>query len=687
MPDRHIVIDRRHQCGEVRINGTSFRCTFRTDWGCRRFGVHPRDLVVEGIGLPHLKFGFAAPWDWILDLDATEMERCLLVRSQGYRTLDNGRVPYMWSRRYLFDDPDMLYEVVDACHLERKEYVIAGPAYGSMDVDPMLARVAFRGDGVSLWWQFRPRPVTALFEDAGRTWTFGFDTAHVEVLVTWSTDPHTVPPEFDCLSGEIGALAVRSDDGAVRVLDQEARHQCLEPGDRLVLPPGEIVATGLAERDGDLARFRPGLWDLAVRRCTPNRVSLGAARFLAMDRLPESGQFPVFKPYLVRGLRSLLERRIFNVVTEDDPAQSYLWGVHTWPRCLSVLALDAFDFTEQAYGYLEFLMDASRRFRPLDGLDHLWDIFTILGHPCGEDRAIDGHAIKLFEAGKFYLRHRGDPFGTKLLAEGYDTLRDWCDWILLHMDSSGRVLDVTEANAWNQGFGVFTQSAAAAGLRLFLALADDAGRPEDRDRFARAVDRLMAGLREGLFGDAANPYFEIPEGIGACFTTYIPHGERPAVDGTRPRRIGLSAYSLAPGFFLQDPQVGLLPPDDRMAAETLDLVLERLGDPFDPRMVRWHMGPSHLGYGQGQLLMALVHAGRTDVFRDRLQALFDVSFREVGDPYLMQEVLARKGNVNRGNKAHLAYFPVLAARLSGFAGGQDGNGFLPDFRVLTTEEA
>ena len=175
MPDRHIVIDRRHQCGEVRINGTSFRCTFRTDWGCRRFGVHPRDLVVEGIGLPHLKFGFAAPWDWILDLDATEMERCLLVRSQGYRTLDNGRVPYMWSRRYLFDDPDMLYEVVDACHLERKEYVIAGPAYGSMDVDPMLARVAFRGDGVSLWWQFRPRPVTALFEDAGRTWTFGFD--------------------------------------------------------------------------------------------------------------------------------------------------------------------------------------------------------------------------------------------------------------------------------------------------------------------------------------------------------------------------------------------------------------------------------------------------------------------------------------------------------------------------------
>jgi hypothetical protein len=88
-----------------------------------------------------------------------------------------------------------------------------------------------------------------------------------------------------------------------------------------------------------------------------------------------------------------------------------------------------------------------------------------------------------------------------------------------------------------------------------------------------------------------------------------------------------------------------------------------------------------MGYGQGQLLMALVHAGRAEEFRHRLQGLFDVSHKEVGDPYLMQEILNRAGFPNRGNKAHLTYFPLLAARLAGFTGIADGNRFVPDLKV------
>ena len=74
--------------------------------------------------------------------------------------------------------------------------------------------------------------------------------------------------------------------------------------------------------------------------------------------------------------------------------------------------------------------------------------------------------------------------------------------------------------------------------------------------------------------------------------------------------------------------------------------------------------------------------GRVEEFRDRLAALFEVSQREVGDPYLMQEVLNRSGRPNRGNKAHCTYYPVLVALLSGIAPqGEPERDFIPDLQV------
>jgi hypothetical protein len=91
-----------------------------------------------------------------------------------------------------------------------------------------------------------------------------------------------------------------------------------------------------------------------------------------------------------------------------------------------------------------------------------------------------------------------------------------------------------------------------------------------------------------------------------------------------------------------------------------------------------------MGYGQGQLLMALIYAGNKEEFQNRLKALFDVSLRETGDIYLMQEVLARAGSPNRGNKAHLTYFPVMAAYLAALAEDRNEgeNRFLPDLMVI-----
>ncbi len=103
---------------------------------------------------------------------------------------------------------------------------------------------------------------------------------------------------------------------------------------------------------------------------------------------------------------------VFGVVPEDDPEQPYLWGTGTWPRCLTVLSLDGFGFHQEAMEYLEFMLDASGQFIPHDGDPHLWDNFHITG-PKLNDRLYDinGHSMKLFEAGKFYLRHRGDAWG------------------------------------------------------------------------------------------------------------------------------------------------------------------------------------------------------------------------------------------------------------------------------------
>jgi len=66
----------------------------------------------------------------------------------------------------------------------------------------------------------------------------------------------------------------------------------------------------------------------------------------------------------------------------------------------------------------------------------------------------------------------------------------------------------------------------------------------------------------------------------------------------------------------------------------------------------------------------------------RLHALFDVSEQEVGDPYLMQEVLDRSGRPNRGNKAQCTYLPILVAYLAGIAPtGETRHDLIPDLRV------
>ncbi len=674
------MIDRRGRRGRVEISGSTFRCTFATDWSTEHRGVHPAACVFNGVPIPCLKFGFAAPWNWILDLDAVETGAGTVVTSQGYRELKGQRIPFMRGRRFFWRDPEMLFESVETRHLKELTYIIYGVAPKAMIVEPRLEHAVYRRDGIDVCWQFDPAPLYGHFNAQAGGWVFEFASGEIDILVQWGTSG-TKFRKFRSISKELEKISVVGPHGR-RCFSARDKHECVEPDESLVLPEGECILSGDAKRPGS------ALMDLGVRRISGEAAEIGASRIFSLDRIVETPSFPMFKPSLVRALRSLKERMVFGVAPEDDPDQIYQWGTGTWPRCFSVISLDRFGFHREAFEYLEFMFDASRQFEPFDGLPHLWDNFYITG-PKINDRLYDinGHSIKLFEAGKFHMRHRDDEWGRRLHEEHYGVLRKWCLWIERHMQPDGTVLDETESNIWAHGYGAFSQAPAAAGVKLFADIAKCAGNNDDAARFHKLALRLMDSLNTRLWGDAANPYWDLGYGNGNCYLSYVPVTPEERNWWNQPvKRIGISCYSLAASYFLQDPDVALLKADDARAAETIDLALKHGGDPFDGRITTWHIRrkEAHMGYGPGQMLQALLFTGRGESFREVLEALFETSRREVGDIYLMQEHLGRIGFPNRGNKAALAYFPFLAAMLAGFDAPEIGDRSrkcLPDLTV------
>ena len=64
---RHLQDIRRRQA-MIEIAGDTFGCRLETDWNGVYRGVYPRFPVFHGMAMPHLKFGPARSWTWLLDL-------------------------------------------------------------------------------------------------------------------------------------------------------------------------------------------------------------------------------------------------------------------------------------------------------------------------------------------------------------------------------------------------------------------------------------------------------------------------------------------------------------------------------------------------------------------------------------------------------------------------------------------
>ncbi len=284
-------IDRRRRRGVAGIEGDTFRCSVETDWNTEHRGVFPRYCEFLGRPMWQLRFGMAAPWDWTLDLDAREHPQGVVVSSQGYRELKLGRVPFLRTRRFFWNAPEMLYEVNQTHHLKDVQYTICCKSAQDMIVDGRLERIVFRRDGVDVCWQFAPAPVFGRHHD-GWGWVLEFDSPTVETLVQWGPAGAAFPT-FRSISHEVRQISVSGPRGN-RSFDAAQKHQCVEPDESVILPDGDVLFTG------EPGAPASSLAELAVRRRTADAIELGAARVFSLGRLAETPSLPMFKPSLVR---------------------------------------------------------------------------------------------------------------------------------------------------------------------------------------------------------------------------------------------------------------------------------------------------------------------------------------------------------------------------------------------------
>ena len=686
-----LVIDAKYsnlieQKAFVRIKGNTFQTELESDW--KAFnpdrGSYPRNWTIYDIYFRDLKFGFNSPWDWIFDLSVYETDKGIVTVSKGYQTVIGGRIPYSKIIRFFWNKPEMLYEVSESFHIDKNKYIINITDSASVYLDSQGSRLCYSSNGIDIWWQFNIRPLKVEF-DRKKGFIFTFDKNRIETLVTWGEKGSYKLKSFLSVSKEVEEIRVSSTKEKSRIYMVNEKHTCIEPDESFQLLMNDYMLTGVDETRNKQIFLKPGLHELAIRKIEQDTIKAGGSTLFSLNSLVESPSTPQVKSFLIRALRSLNDRIIYGIVTEDDPTQGYLWGTGTWPRCYSILCLDYFDLHEEAFNYLEYMLDISKQFIFKDKIAHLWDSFFMTGERRDQTLSlydINGHSIKLFEAGKFYLNHRNDQYGRKILENHYETLKEWCLWIELHINDKGLILDCTESNIWSMGYGVFTQSPAIAGIKLFTEIAKDKNMRADVDHFTKTVERLVNGMDNYLYGDCENEFLNIPEGAGMAYITSLP-SNIPG-PGFSNKRIGLSCYSLAPHFFLLDPDVKLLNKNDPKIVNTLKLSMQYLDDANDKRIITWFVrnNLAHIGYGQGQLLMSLIYGNQPDEFRKRLKALFDITEASIGDKYLLPEVLGRPDTPNKGNKAHLTYYPYIIAYLSGIShNGGILKEFIPDIIV------
>jgi len=432
------------------------------------------------------------------------------------------------------------------------------------------------------------------------------------------------------------------------------------------------------DREGCRSAFRfvpryAGIIPLLVLIEGEDFVSFGLFEVLVLPTVVKSPDHR-FNGVFVEYLRSMLQRRFFNVVPEEDPRGEMLYHHGFWPRNLYAYDLFCFGFQNlgvemvKAFGYLleryRFLFDAYS----LDGREVFSNPLVSVSN--------DGIGFYLFQAGKMLLR-RPDLFDEDFKG-GIEKAVTWLDYCT-HWN--GLLADKTEAvdhcRSERLVGNPYSQSICMAGLKVISRALEEVGEGELAERAGKLFERQLEGFRR-LYGEIG--YFR----------------DLVYVDAEKPR---LSDYSMpAPGCFLLEPEVEEDSLVD-MAKRTMEVIKERCTEEDNPWLVTGGMGRVGTSYPQLGTVAGLLNLGDLHDARKFLDEILRYA-ESTSLRYVLPEGVVLKSNreyekvreehrrrapwlyaetpeglpgwpCNPGNLVHMSYFLFVADLICGISHRRD----------------
>lgn len=369
---------------------------------------------------------------------------------------------------------------------------------------------------------------------------------------------------------------------------------------------------------------------------------------------------PRFDGVFVEQVRSILLRRIFNVVPEDEPRGCSSYPLYFYPRNFTSYVLCAFGFHDLGFAHLEAYTEILKRdgflaqdyYLPGQNLNLVTDTPQALLNA----NANDGIGFYLFHLAKCLFRH---PDRKVDLAGVQQAIR----WLALHTHWNGLLDDhsepVSQAFSERLAGSPYSQGLCMAGLKAVAQALLLIGEDE------------LAGHAQWLFRFQIDGFRRLYDEAG--FIRDFEQMDR------RDREPYLSGYSMpCPSLVLLDPEVNAHDLD-HLYTRTLDELKTAITPPDNP----WMIGKYHVGggaYGQCGVIGTLLNLCRLD----EAGGYMDEVLRHCQDTrlrYVLAEGIVYEEDFYRAHHAELKarapwVYKDLDEREPGLPGGSSNPGCL-----------
>ena len=294
-----------------------------------------------------------------------------------------------------------------------------------------------------------------------------------------------------------------------------------------------------------------------------------------------------FNGVFVEIIRSMLQRRIFNIIPEEDPRGEMIYHHGFWPRNIYAYDLFCFGFKDlgikmiKTYGYL------------MEKYRFLFDSYSLYGQEVFSNPLVsisnDGVGFYLLQAGKILLR-KPEIFDEDL-RRGVEKAITWLNYAT-HWN--GLIFDKTEAvdhcRSERLAGNPYTQSICMAGLKIISRALEECGEKEMSRKAWEIYERQLKGFMK-LYGE-----------LGYIRDLIYEKADKPR----------LSTYSMpAPGCFLLDPEIEENNLRD-LISETMRVVKNKCVEPENRWAITGGTGKIGLSYAQLGTAAALLNLDAID---------------------------------------------------------------------------